>query len=162
MRSLGLIEGDSAIISPGLQLSGSLGECWRCESRCKLTPECLLSLTNPTLPPTVATFSIRLHLDFRVREKAILPKPRGQRGEGTSSSPLSAPFLIYFILWPSPLRCDTTSLWSLLPHTSLHFLLPISILFALILTPRVFSPPDKITKSTGRAANTENQSTTLG
>lgn len=56
-------------------------------------------------------------------------------GEGsTSSSPLLAPLLIYFILWSFPLRCDTTSLWSL--HSSLthlYFLLPTSI--ALILTP---------------------------
>lgn len=37
MRSRGPIEGDRAIISPGLQLSGSLMECWRCESGCKLT-----------------------------------------------------------------------------------------------------------------------------
>lgn len=50
MRSLGLIEGDRAIISPGPQLSGSLEECWRCESRCKLTPECLLCWPTPPSP----------------------------------------------------------------------------------------------------------------
>lgn len=40
--SQGLIEGDRAIILQRLRLSGSLMECWRCDSKCKLTPECLL------------------------------------------------------------------------------------------------------------------------
>lgn len=122
MRSLHLIEGDWAIISPGLQLFGPVMECWRCESRCKLTPECFLYWP---IPLAVAMFSILPHLDLEVREKAILPKPRGQQGGGhvLFFSLSSFPHLFQFLVFSSQVWNHVPVVSSL---THLSHLSPIS------------------------------------
>lgn len=114
-------------------------------------------LTGPPPPLRLRPCSPSLpHLDFSESErKQSRQSPEDNRRRGhVLLSPLSAPSLIYFFLRFFPPRCDSTSLWPLLSHTSLHFLLPTSFLSALILTPRVLS--GKITKSTGRQAENHN------
>jgi len=87
VRLLGPVEDGGAITLPGLQLSGSLMENWRCELRSKLTPKCSLLIYPPW---AVAIFCTFPHLNSKAREETIYPKAQRTTGRGDVFQHLSS------------------------------------------------------------------------
>ena len=151
MQLPGLMGPDRAIISPGLQPSAPLMKCWRCKLRCKWTAECLLCWPGP--PPLLPRLCCVLHPSSpsKSERRRSIQKPRGQKGDGSSSSPHISrhSFLIYFRLCSSPFRCDTIFPWSLHSNTLSPLFSLLLLTFVPFLSPLIsslqssFFPPEK-------------------